>query len=1053
MTPQVWIRINALRAEDALIRTRTIGGAVVEIGGRRITPSSELMFGLAVFLSAQRGQRVSRGTLVDMFWPRADALSARHSLRQMVYRLRQLGFALEEADDGFRIETAGVSCDLNDVLASTWPETADPEDLADRGDFLSGFNPEFSDLFRDWIDTQRSALHRQRRRALVHQLSVARKEGRWADVERWGQLILEIDPMSEEAVLACAESAAMMGSKLTALEILDRYVDELGERSSTLALPATMLRRRISERPKDWGAKSTAEVCLVGRSTEMRRLTDAVDSAREGHGRALLLFGAPGVGKTRLCAESRAYAALGGFRVLSAVADPSHTGRPLALVTRLAALLCEVPGVAACPPAAMSILRTVAEERETPLPFDPLSGGGLSLAQMAWALTEALRAASHECAVFVHLDDLHNSDHSSAAVLQSVANSIADARVILVATARSHWVKSEVLCQRGWHTIPRVQLAPLPLAASHELAVALGRAMGGRLDDHALAAIAREAGGNPLFLQELVSHGASGRTSGSRPLTLERVIEQRVSQLSSRETTILRIVVLLGGLATLPRLRSLLRGSDSILACDIEPLETDGLLHLTDTGALALHECWREAIDNGMTAGARGALALDCAEVLREGKEPAAVIEVCWHAAHLFSLGGDVRAARKCYTEAGERMLAIGVPGQASYAFTLAVSTSRDPLDLLSSLSMLASAQNAACAHIEAASTARRALEMPITDSVEHLGIRATLLAILADSEWKAHNAGAEVLEELAAIVTHPDLAPRERNLCCLLGIRVSYCHNGEWGKRFSDSAVVRGQSITDDWVAYTTKLIYEAEHGSAANVRTIAALLGSDELSQLPLQARLLVLRHRSMALRFIGEYREALTLAKEAANLALTSGLPEAATVCLSLGFAHMDNLEPHLAEEWIYRAQTLAKDSNYDERQRSLRHALGRLYLATGRYADCVALCKPALDSLMQDTTVHRKAVEASSFAHAAAADGEREIALRLISVAKPIVTSLEPGFQLDHAADSLVSALRLLGQTAEANEFLDNYMSRRSAAFARPIVPALTALRGRSVMEIN
>jgi len=969
----------------------------------------------------------------------------------MVYRLRQLGFALEEADDGVRIEAAGVSCDLNDVLTSSWPETADPEDLADQGDFLSGFNPDFSDLFRDWIDTQRSALHRQRRRALVHQVSIARKEGRWADVERWGQLVLQLDPMSEEAILACAESAAMMGSKLTALEILDRYVDELGERSSTLALPATMLRRRISERPKDWGARSTSEVCLVGRTTEMRRLTDAVDSAREGHGRALLLFGAPGVGKTRLCAESRAYAALGGFRVLSAGADPSHTGRPLALVTRLAALLHDIPGVAACPPAAMSILRSVAEERETPLPFDPWTGGSLSLAQMAWALTEALRAASHECAVFVHLDDMHNSDQSSADVLQSVANSIADTRVLFVATARSHWVKSEVSHQRGWHTIPRVQLPPLRLEASHELAAALGRAMGNRLDENAVTAIAREAGGNPLFLQELVSHRASGRKPGLRPLTLERVIEQRVSQLSNRETTILRMVVLLGALATLPRLRLLFRGSESILACDIEPLETDGLLHLADTGALALHECWREAIENGMTGGARGALALDCAAVLREGKEPAAVLEVCWHAAHLFALGGDLRAARQCYTEAGERMLAIGVPGQASYAFTLAVSHSRDPLDLLSSLSMLASAQNAACAHSEAASNARRALEMPVIDSAEHLGVRATLLAILADSEWKAHNAGADVLKELAAIVANPALPPRERNLCCLLGIRVSYCHNGEWGQHFSESAVVGGQSITDDWVAFTTKLIYEAEHGSADSVRAISALLGSDELSQLPLQARLLLLRHRSMALRFIGENREALTLAKEAANLALTSGLPEAATVCLSLGFAHMDNLEPHLAEEWIYRAQALAKDSNYDERQRSLRHALARLYLATGRFADCVALCKPALDSLLQDTTVHRKAVEASSFAHAAAAEGEREIALRLIGVAKPIVTSLKPGFQLDHAADSLVSALRLLGQTTEASEFLDTYMRRRSASFARPIVPALAALRGTSALE--
>jgi hypothetical protein len=52
---------------------------------------------------------------------------------------------------------------------------------------------------------------------------------------------------------------------------------------------------------------------LIGRAAQRDALFKYIDSASSGHGQTALIAGEAGVGKSRLVAEAKAYAAAGGF--------------------------------------------------------------------------------------------------------------------------------------------------------------------------------------------------------------------------------------------------------------------------------------------------------------------------------------------------------------------------------------------------------------------------------------------------------------------------------------------------------------------------------------------------------------------------------------------------------------------------------------------------------------------------------------------------------------------------------------------------------------------
>ncbi|HKW47328.1 MAG TPA: hypothetical protein VJN70_07780, partial [Gemmatimonadaceae bacterium] len=94
---------------------RTLGTVTIEIGARRIGPSSGRLFALVLYLASRRGHPVSRRVVQELLFPAAEAARAAHNLRQLLYRLRQLGVPLEADSDQIRLSADWFSIDCYDI--------------------------------------------------------------------------------------------------------------------------------------------------------------------------------------------------------------------------------------------------------------------------------------------------------------------------------------------------------------------------------------------------------------------------------------------------------------------------------------------------------------------------------------------------------------------------------------------------------------------------------------------------------------------------------------------------------------------------------------------------------------------------------------------------------------------------------------------------------------------------------------------------------------------------------------------------------------------------
>src|SRR5438094_4356950 len=128
-----------------MVVIHALGIAVIDTGDHRVTPAAERAFALLLYLGTECGRRVSRDTLQRMLFPGQTGPNAAHSLRQMVYKLRQLGARIETDGDEVRLPIDAVRVDYRDVLDA--PRLSATELRRLEGGFLPDYAPDFSPAF------------------------------------------------------------------------------------------------------------------------------------------------------------------------------------------------------------------------------------------------------------------------------------------------------------------------------------------------------------------------------------------------------------------------------------------------------------------------------------------------------------------------------------------------------------------------------------------------------------------------------------------------------------------------------------------------------------------------------------------------------------------------------------------------------------------------------------------------------------------------------------------------------------------------------------------
>jgi class 3 adenylate cyclase/tetratricopeptide (TPR) repeat protein len=245
---------------------------------------------------------------------------------------------------------------------------------------------------------------------------------------------------------------------------------------------------------------------FVGRQRELAQITEAWARAQEQAGCELVtVVGDAGVGKSRLVAE-----ALVSFdaHVVRGRCLPYGEGITYWPVVEVMKQLAELPAE----PAAAAAVRSVLGQSDAATSGD----------EIAWAFRKLLEEQAPLLVVF---DDIQWGDETFLDLVDSTALLSAGAPLLLLCMARPELVER----RPSWPGVLRLE--PLPSAEADVL-------IGAGVSDELRARIARAAGGNPLFISEMLAMAAEDGEVEVPP-TLKALLAARLDQLDEAERNVL----------------------------------------------------------------------------------------------------------------------------------------------------------------------------------------------------------------------------------------------------------------------------------------------------------------------------------------------------------------------------------------------------------------------------------------------------------------------------------------------------------------------------------
>jgi class 3 adenylate cyclase len=246
---------------------------------------------------------------------------------------------------------------------------------------------------------------------------------------------------------------------------------------------------------------------FVGRRRELRQLVDAWDRALSGPRCELVtVVGDPGVGKSRLVAEALAQI---DARVVSGRCFSYGEGITYWPVVEVVKQLDALPADEQAARAIRSLLGA------------PDLAAGTD--EIAWAFRKLLE---EQAPLVVCFDDIQWGEETFLDLVESTALLSTGAPLLLLCMARP-----ELLDRRpGWPTTLRLE----PLGEQDAEAL-----VGAAVPYETRRQIVRAAGGNPLFLTEMVALSDSGRAEVEVPASLRALLAARLDQLDQSERRVL----------------------------------------------------------------------------------------------------------------------------------------------------------------------------------------------------------------------------------------------------------------------------------------------------------------------------------------------------------------------------------------------------------------------------------------------------------------------------------------------------------------------------------
>jgi class 3 adenylate cyclase/tetratricopeptide (TPR) repeat protein len=316
--------------------------------------------------------------------------------------------------------------------------------------------------------------------------------------------------------------------------------------------------------------RETSRAPLIGRDAEIAQLRERWEEVLTTRRPALLtLLGPPGIGKSRLLREFTTGLGAAAYwgrclsygegitywpveEMLRDAAGILHTDASTELFEKVGALVeaLRVTDAAEGRTLAMAVGTLIGA---TGAAGSDVSPARISRTELHWAVRRVFERLAGRGPIVLVFEDLHWAEPTLLDLIHYIANG-ADAPILVLASSRPELVETRV----GFVAGDRSTLRLSALTASQSETLLNGLLGAPNLPAATVERLLRNAGGNPLFLEETVGMLAgSAMATGGKPLenvdslpvpsSLQSLIEARVDQLPAREKRVTQHASVVGG--------------------------------------------------------------------------------------------------------------------------------------------------------------------------------------------------------------------------------------------------------------------------------------------------------------------------------------------------------------------------------------------------------------------------------------------------------------------------------------------------------------------------